>query len=160
MAGQVAAGKSTFADALSVSLMDSGYRVVMVLATVDAVIKKADLLRKLDYEVCTLIGNYGRRRHIDNQMRGMDYLPEYVSDTLQQPCLLNAIINESTEVIKYGQEPCVALKNAVNSASKKTFVCQYFDVCPRTLNDRKIKSADIVITTLEGFCYCTFGVEK
>lgn len=160
MAGQVAAGKSTFADALSVSLMDSGYRVVMVLATVGAVIKKAELLKKLDYEVCTLIGNYGRGRHIDNQMRGMDYLPEYVSETLQQPCLLNAIIGESTEVIKYGQEPCVTLKNAMNSASKKTYVCQYFDVCPRTLNDRKMKSADIVITTLEGLCYCTFGVEK
>lgn len=33
MAGQVAAGKSTFADALSVSLMDNGYRVVMVLSS-------------------------------------------------------------------------------------------------------------------------------
>jgi len=160
MAGQVAAGKSTFADALSVSLMDSGYRIVMVLATVDAVIKKAELLKKLDYEVCTLIGNYGRGKHIDNQMRGMDYLPEYVSETLQQPCLLNAIISESTEVIKYGQEPCVSLKDAMNSASKKTYVCQYFDVCPRTLNERKMKSADVVITTLEGLCYCTFGVEK
>ena len=160
MAGQVAAGKSTFADALSVSLVDNGYRVVMVLSTVDAVIKKAELLRKLDYEVCTLIGNYGRGRHIDNQMRGMDYLPKYVSVILQQPCLLNAVIDESTEVIKYGQEPCVTLKNAMNSASKKTFVCQYFDVCPRTMNDRKMKSADIVITTLEGLCYCTFGAEK
>ena len=160
MAGQVAAGKSTFADALSVSLMDNGYRVVMVLSTVDAVIKKAELLRKLDYEVCTLIGNYGRGRHIDNQMRGMDYLPKYVSETLQQPCLLNAVIDESTEVIKYGQEPCVTLKNAMNSASKKTFVCQYFDVCSRTMNDRKMKSADIVITTLEGLCYCAFGAEK
>ena len=94
--------------------MDSGYRVVMVLATVDAVIKKADLLRKLDYEVCTLIGNYGRRRHIDNQMRGMDYLPEYVSDTLQQPCLLNAIINESTEVIKYGQDGLSVMRSSLN----------------------------------------------
>lgn len=160
MAGQVAAGKSTFADALSVSLMDNGYRIVMVLATVDAVIKKAELLKKLDYEVCTLIGNYGRGRHIDNQMRGMDYLPGYVSETLQQPCLLNAVISENTEVIKYGQEPCVSLKNAMHSDSKKTYVCQYFDICPRTLNDRKIKSADIVITTLEGLCYCTFGAER
>lgn len=160
MAGQVAAGKSTFADALSVSLMDSGYRIVMILATVDSVIKKAGLLSKLGYEVCTLIGNYGRSRHIDNQMRGMDYLPEYVSNILQQPCLLNAVINDTAEVFKYGQEPCVSLKNAMDSNPRKTYVCQYFDVCPRTLNDRKIKSANIVITTLEGCCYCTFGKEK
>ena len=105
MAGQVAAGKSTFADALSVSLIGSGYRIVMILATVDSVIKKAGLLRKLGYEVCTLIGNYGRSRHIDNQMRGMDYLPEYVSDILQQPCLLNAVTSDTAEVFQYGQEP-------------------------------------------------------
>lgn len=160
MAGQVASGKTTFADALSVSLMDNGCRIVMILATVDAVIKKAQLLNKLDYDVCTLIGNYGREKHIDNQMRGMDYLPKYVSETLQQPCLLNAIINETTDVIKYGQEPCVSLKNAMEKDSKKTYVCQYFDICPRTLNERKIKSSDIVITTLEGFCYCTFGVQR
>lgn len=42
MAGQVAAGKSTFADALSVLLMDGGYRIVMILSTVDSVIKKPD----------------------------------------------------------------------------------------------------------------------
>lgn len=160
MAGQVAAGKSTFADALSVSLMDSRHRIVMILATVDSVIKKAALLNKLGYEVCTLIGNYGRGRHIDNQMRGMDHLPEYVSETLQQPCLLNAIMNDTEEVIQYGQEPCTSLKNAMINHSRKTYICQYFDICPRTLNDRKIKSADIVITTLEGFCYCTFGEEK
>ncbi len=160
MAGQVAAGKSTFADALSVSLIGSGYRIVMILATVDSVIKKAGLLRKLGYEVCTLIGNYGRSRHIDNQMRGMDYLPEYVSDILQQPCLLNAVTSDTAEVFQYGQEPCVSLKNAMDSTSRKTYICQYFDVCPRTLNDRKIMGANIVITTLEGFCYCTFGEEK
>lgn len=160
MAGQVAAGKSTFADALSVLLMDGGYRIVMILSTVDSVIKKAGLLSKLGYEVCTLIGNYGRNRHIDNQMRGMDYLPNYVSKTLQQPCLLNAVISDTAEVFKYGQEPCVSLKNAMDNNSRKTYVCQYFDVCPRTLNDRKIKSADIVITTLEGCCYCAFGEEK
>lgn len=160
MAGQVAAGKSTFADALSVLLMDGGYRIVMILSTVDSVIKKAGLLSKLGYEVCTLIGNYGRNRHIDNQMRGMDYLPDYISKTLQQPCLLNAVISDTAEVFKYGQEPCVSLKNAMDNNSRKTYVCQYFDVCPRTLNDRKIKSADIVITTLEGCCYCAFGEEK
>lgn len=160
MAGQVAAGKTTFADALSVSIMDKGYRVVMILATVDSILKKAELLKKLGYKVCTVIGNYGRGRHIDNQMRGMDYLPEYISETLQQPCLLNAIINDTPEVIKYGHEPCVSLRNAANNNYKKTYVCQYYDICPRTQNDRKIKSADIVITTLEGFCYCTFGEEK
>ena len=63
-------------------------------------------------------------------------------------------------MIKYGQEPCVSLKNAMEKDSKKTYVCQYFDICPRTLNERKIKSSDIVITTLEGFCYCTFGVQR
>lgn len=160
MAGQVGAGKSTFADALSVSLMDDGYRIVMILSTVDSVIKKAELLSKLGYEVCTLIGNYGRGKHIDNQMRGMDYLPEYVSETLQQPCLLNAIIAETNEVFQYGQEPCVSLKNATDGVSRKTYVCPYFDICPRTLNERKIKSADIVVTTLEGFCYCTFGMGR
>lgn len=93
-------------------------------------------------------------------MRGMDYLPDYISKTLQQPCLLNAVISDTAEVFKYGQEPCVSLKNAMDNNSRKTYVCQYFDVCPRTLNDRKIKSADIVITTLEGCCYCAFGEEK
>jgi hypothetical protein len=90
----------------------------------------------------------------------MDYLPKYVSETLQQPCLLNALISEGTEVFKYGQEPCVSLRDATDIASKKTYVCQYFDVCPRNLNDRKIKSADIVITTLEGLCYCYMGAQK
>lgn len=160
MAGQVAAGKSTFADALSVALMDKEYRVVMILSTVDDVIKKIELLKQLGYKACSLIGNYGRGRHIDNQMRGMDYLPEHVSEILQQPCLLNALINESTEVFKYGQEPCVSLKNANDKNHRKTYVCQYYDICPRTENDRAIKSADIVVTTLEGFCYCSFGENK
>lgn len=160
MAGQVAAGKSTFADALSVALMDKEYRVVMILATVDDVIKKTQLLKRLGYKACSLIGNYGRGRHIDNQMRGMDYLSEYVSEILQQPCLLNALINESTEVFKYGQEPCVSLKNAKDNNHRKTYVCPYYDICPRTENDRAIKSADIVVTTLEGFCYCSFGERK
>lgn len=160
MAGQVAAGKSTFADALSVALMDKEYRIVMILATVDDVIKKTELLRRLGYHVCPLIGNYGRGRHIDNQMRGMDYLQEDVSEILQQPCLLNALIHESTEVVKYGQEPCVSIKKADDKNYRKTYVCQYYDICPRTENDRLIKSADIVVTTLEGFCYCSFGKNK
>lgn len=160
MAGQVAAGKSTFADALSVALMDKEYRVVMILSTVDDVIKKTQLLKQLGYKACSLIGNYGRGRHIDNQMRGMDYLSEHVSEILQQPCLLNALIDESTEVFKYGQEPCVSLKNANDKNHRKTYVCQYYDICPRTENDRAIKSADIVVTTLEGFCYCSFGENK
>lgn len=160
MAGQVAAGKSTFADALSVALMDKEYRVVMILSTVDDVIKKTQLFKQLEYKACSLIGNYGRGRHIDNQMRGMDYLSEQVSEILQQPCLLNALIDESTEVFKYGQEPCVSLKNANDKNHRKTYVCQYYDICPRTENDRAIKSADIVVTTLEGFCYCSFGENK
>ena len=160
MAGQVAAGKSTFADALSVSIIDKGYRVVMILSTVDDVIKKSELLKRLGYKACTIIGNYGRGRHIDNQMRGMDYLPEHVSEVLQQPCLLNALIDETTEVIKYGQEPCTSLRNALDNNYRKTYICQYYDICPRTENERAIKSADIVITTLEGFCYCSFGEEK
>lgn len=160
MAGQVAAGKSTFADALSVALMDKEYRVVMILSTVDDVIKKTQLLKQLGYKACSLIGNYGRGRHIDNQMRGMDYLSEHVSEILQQPCLLNALIDEATEVFKYGQEPCVSLKNANDKNHRKTYVCQYYDICSRTENDRAIKSADIVVTTLEGFCYCSFGENK
>lgn len=160
MAGQVAAGKSTFADALSVALMDKEYRVVMILSTVDDVIKKTRMLKSLGYKACSLIGNYGRGRHIDNQMRGMDYLSEHVSEILQQPCLLNALINESTEVLKYGQEPCTSLKNANDKNYRNTYVCQYYDICPRTENDRAIKSADIVVTTLEGFCYCSFGEKK
>lgn len=160
MAGQVAAGKSTFADALSVSFMDKEYRIVMILSTVDDVIKKTEVFKRLGYNVCPLIGNYGRERHIDNQMRGMDYLPENASEILQQPCLLNALIKEPTEVLKYGQEPCVSLKKADDKNYRKTYVCQYYDICPRTENDRKIPGADIVVTTLEGFCHCSFGEEK
>ena len=156
LAGQVGAGKSTFADALSSVLVKKGYRVVMVLATVDDVLKKYKLLNKLGYEVYTLIGNYSRSKHIDNQIIGKEYLEEHVSEVLQQPCLLNAIIENTENIIKYGQEPCTILKkkDGIN------YVCPYYDFCPRTENDRKIHTSDIIITTLEGFCYCNFNSNR
>lgn len=165
LAGQVGSGKSTFADALSSATVKKGYRVVMILATVDAVLKKYKLLKKLGYEICTLIGNYSRSKHIDNQMGGKDYLPEHISEILQQPCLLNALENDTTKIIKYGQEPCTILrkikeKDKTHKSSKTTYICPYYNFCPRTENDRRIYNADIVITTLEGYCYCNFGSER
>lgn len=160
MAGQVASGKSTFADALGVAMMDQGYRIVIILPTVDLVLKKEALFHKLGYETCVLIGNYGRSQHINNQMRGRYYLSEDASKILQQPCLLNAFIDNSDITIKYGKEPCINFKKLGNSNSKESFICQYYDFCPRTKNDRNIVKADIVITTLEGFCLCNFGAER
>lgn len=160
MVGQVGAGKSTFADALGVELMDSSYRIVMILPTVDLVLKKAELFKKMGYKTCTLIGNYGRNEHIDNQMRGNHFLTEYISAELQQPCMLNFLIHEPDVVIKYGQEPCVKLKKLNDKNPKRTYICQYYDFCPRTQNDRNIENADIVVTTLEGFCLCNFGKNR
>lgn len=159
MAGQVASGKSTFADALSAELIDQGYRVVMILPTVDLVLKKGAMFRRLGCQVCTLIGSSGRGIHIDGQLRGRDYLEEYSSQMLQQPCLLNALIEDPSTTIKYGEEPCTSLRKE-GGDPKKTYICQYYDHCPRTRQDREIETADIVVTTLEGFCLCSFGKNR
>ncbi|MBU5470554.1 hypothetical protein KQI85_09220 [Falcatimonas sp. MSJ-15] len=165
VAGQVGAGKSTFADSLSVAAMDDGYRIVMILASVDDVIKKAELLDKMGYKVCTLIADSGRKRHIENQMRDRAYLSFFTSGVLQQPCLLNALTEEPNDIIEYGEEPCTSLKkptdkNVNEKIRSETYVCPYYDNCPKTQNARKIKSADIVLTTLSGFSLCSFGKEK
>lgn len=163
LAGQVGAGKSTYAESLTKAAVRHGYRIVILLDTVDAVIKKAELLKKAGMEVCTLIGNSGRQIHIDNQLQGREYLPEYASEVLQQPCLLNMYIEDSEALIRYGQEPCTSLVKQQGDRQGKrrqTYVCPYFDICPKTENERRIRHADVVVTTERGFCTCTFGRKK
>ena len=123
-------------------------------------------MEKTGYEVCTLIGNASRGRHIDQQIRGRDYLPEQSSRILQQPCLLNALTEDHAEdmaeTIRYGKEPCWTLRKVLkdNKVTKTTYLCPYFSVCPKTKIDRKLERADVVVTTLEGFCHCTFGAAR
>lgn len=49
MAGQVGSGKSTFADALSVAMMDKEFRIVMIQPTINQVLEKAELFSSMGY---------------------------------------------------------------------------------------------------------------
>ncbi|WP_102265916.1 hypothetical protein [Massilicoli timonensis] len=166
MAGQVGSGKSTFADALSVAMMDKEFRIVMIQPTINQVLEKAELFSSMGYNCIPLIGNSSKKDHINHQMNGKDYLPEYQSFVLQQPCLLNALLPNDSVTFQYGKEPCFSFTKAnekyenmdeKRNVNKKYYLCPYYDICPRNEQDREIKAADIVITTLEGFSMIRFS---
>lgn len=166
MAGQVGAGKSTFADALTLVATDEDYRICMVLDTVSAVLKKAELFKKAGLNVGILIGESGKETHFKNQIKGVNCPSKLAAETLQGPCLLNGL-NGKTEdfngFIKYGKEPCFSLKKVDQNGKEidtKNYRCAYYNFCPKTEQSRNIENADIVLTTVAGFFQCKFGKNK
>ena len=154
--GQVASGKSTFAECLTVNLIEKGYRVLLIQPTVELVLKQGEFFHDLKYPVGTLIGNSNLTKHIANQMYHRTFLNEYQSYVLQQPCLLNALLLELNcqETIPYGKEPCFNLRN---EEKKKNMTCPYLDVCPARQRDRDVISSNVVITTLAALCFTKLG---
>lgn len=65
----------------------------------------------MGYNCIPLIGN-SSKDHINHQMNGKDYLPEYQSFVLQQPCLLNALLPNDSVTFQYGKEPCFSFTKA------------------------------------------------
>jgi hypothetical protein len=154
--GQVASGKSTLAECLTVNLIERGYRVLLIQPTVELVLKQGEFFHNLKYPVGTLIGNSNLIKHIANQMYHRTFLNEYQSYALQQPCLLNALLLNLNcqETIPYGKEPCFNLRS---EEQKKSTTCPYLDVCPARQRDRDVISSNVVITTLAGLCFTKLG---
>ena len=145
LAGQVGAGKSTFSEAVVCLLGSKGYRSVVICSTVAEVIAKAEMFEKMGLKSVPLVGRSSRKDNVIRMLGDEDCLSGYESKVLQQPCMLNAFLDDQNAIMT-GEEPCRSLIKG----KQKNIVCPCFAFCPVWKLDREILSADVVVTTLNG----------
>lgn len=154
MIGQVGAGKSTFSECLTVLLANKGYRIVVIEPTVMESINKAQILSKLGIKAVSISGNSSRINHINAASENKDFLNEYYSKTLTPACYIGALIDDVSESIRYGEEPCYKIRKFKNKKleNSKRYICPFFNDCPKTELDKELLSAEVIVTTIEGLC--------
>jgi|GEM_PF-3731804 len=168
--GQVSSGKSTFADALTLALTKKGGRVLLLCSKVEDIIEKAEMLEKLGVSTSCMIGKTSRLDHLKNQLRNRDCLTPFADNLLGQVCLLNVQASSEGETILYGKEPCKRFYRIVEGEDEngqKTkevistpCVCAYYDICKVLENERRLTTAQVLLTTPQGFVSCSFGRES
>lgn len=160
--GQVGAGKSTFADALTNYLASLGKKVMLILPSVNKVFEKCREYEALGKKVVPIIGSSMWQSHIEKAIGGKDYLKEYESRVLTSACPLGGLIKESGISIKYGQEPCNKIykfsKNGKTLNKSSRYVCPYYYKCPRTKVYQDIFDANVIVTTSAGLSSMDIGM--
>lgn len=149
--GQVAAGKTVLLQCAAYCLAQKGKRVIIIASNVSSSLELADLYKSLGIKATALVGK-DRERHITSLLNDSPCLPETSSEVLTSACLLNAMVNETTELISVGNEPCSTLKDDKDNM----YFCPYYSRCPKTKVERDILQADVVVTTASGFTYCNY----
>ncbi len=162
MIGQVGAGKSTFAEALTVLLAEKGYRIAVIEPTVMESINKAEVLNDLGVKVVNVRGDSGRMQHINAASENQDYLSPYHSEILTAGCFVGALIDENDDAIEYGKEPCYKIRKFENGklANNMNYICPFFYKCPSTKVDKDLFSAQVIVTTIDGLCSTSMTAER
>lgn len=154
--GQVGAGKSVFSEALTYALTKKGKRVVVLANSVANALKLVDSFREVGINAVPLVGK-NREQYIKPCLSKSPCVSGIASEVLTSPCILNShLVDKNAGLIGVGKEPCTSLKDE----NETMYICPYYNECPRTSLDREIVSADVVVTTSQGFCYCNYDVAE
>lgn len=162
--GQVGAGKSTFADALTSYLVNKKNKILIIAPSVNKVFEKCIEKDKLGIKVAPIIGSSMWNSHIEKSIDGNDYLKEYQSRILTSACPLGGLIKNPGISIKYGQEPCNKIyqfnKNGSKLNKSKKYTCPYYYKCPRTKIYKEIFEADVIVTTSAALSSMSIGLSR
>lgn len=147
LVGMVGAGKSTLMKVLSYHLAKQDRKVVLVLDTVADTFHMYAYFRCLHLKVTPLIGRSEREKYIYQvAQQGTKFLDAVYSEHLTAPCLLAGMSNTGDSAPRFGKEPCRDLKQ-----NEKKYTCPFLDICPAMKMYRDIYSANIIVTTTQGF---------
>ena len=152
MIGMVGAGKSTLMTILAYAGAKQGYRICLVLEGIKEVFEMNALYTALGIKSCYVTGE----STIDEQIEKVideEYMYLKTScSSLTAPCILDGTLapNDSFTAFEYGKEPCYFLKVKENESS---YLCPFYSICPRKVNERQMAEADIIITHIASLTY-------
>ncbi len=149
--GMVGSGKSTLMHILSYGAMLNQSRVMLVFETVKEVHETAQLFKKLGFSTAVVTGKSTIEKQINQISEEGDQVlaPEYSAYYTGACPLQGAIVNYSRlDWIPLGAEPCHSLMY-----QDKRYTCPFYLSCPRKYEERKIATADLIITTVHSLIY-------
>ena len=160
--GQVAAGKSTFADPLAVALAHKGMRIVFLETSLTKVCEKVDLFRKVGIKTVGMFSHQGEsRRNLARTLYRQDDLFESeCSDMVHTGCPLQACISPQETVIAVGSEPCFSLKQKNERGKEIWYTCPFYGECPTTRKDSDLLEANVIVTTPAGLGALQYGTQR
>ena len=165
--GQVAAGKSTFSDALVLNLSKRKKKMLIIEPSVRKVLKRSKDFDKLNIKVVPLVGRTSWSEHIERANDGKDFLEDYDSQILTSGCILGGLIKDSDITIKYGEEPCKEVYKFYEQGLNKSqlnlnvkYDCPYYYSCPRTKINRDIIDAEVIVTTTASLINSSIGISE
>ena len=160
--GQVAAGKSTFADPLAVALAHKGMRIVFLETSLTKVCEKVDLFRKVGIKTVGMFSHQGEsRRNLARTLYRQDDLFESeCSDMVHTGCPLQACIAPQETVITTGEEPCFSLKQKNKCGKEVWYTCPFYGECPTTRKDNDLLEANVIVTTPAGLAALQYGTQR
>lgn len=165
--GQVAAGKSTFSDALVTKLSKDKKKILIIEPSVSKVLKRSRDFERLKVKVVPVIGKTSWDEHIEKANDGKDFLGDYDSRILTAGCILGGLVKNHDVAIKYGKEPCKEIYKYYESELTNTqldlnfkYNCPYYYSCPRTKIQSDIINSDVIVTTTAGLINSTIGISS
>ncbi len=159
----VGSGKSTLMKVLSFCLAKKGYRIAIVLNTVNEVIKMMSELKKYGLDVSPLIGKTKQEDYsIALKKRGDLFIDEGASYYLNTPCALNGLVSSSDQENswEYSERPCYNLISCNDSLKNERYRCPLFSICQGTAMMRQAETSSIIITTVAGLSASNIGEER
>lgn len=163
--GQVAAGKSTFSEALVKNISKQKKKILIIESTVRKVLDRSHELEQVGISVSPVIGGSSWQEHIEKSNNAMDYLSDYDSRILTSGCILGGFIKDCDVSIKYGSEPCKKIykfneigenKNTIRTKSK--YKCPFYYSCAKTKREKNIIDSDVIVTTTAALINTPLGI--
>ncbi len=152
--GMVGAGKSTIMQVIAFDAARRGYRLCIVFETVREVLEVSHIFEVLGIKATPLRGETTIDDQIEKVLDGNEmYISEKFSKHLTGVCSLDGFIgrHDTFTTIDYGKEPCFKLMSEEN---KGTYLCPFYESCPRKKDIRDIQNADIIITNIHSLISC------
>ncbi|HFD2029974.1 TPA: hypothetical protein ACF2C8_001725 [Clostridium perfringens] len=151
--GMVGAGKSTMMVVVSYLAAKRGYRICIVLESTKEVFDLNNLLNILEIKSTAIKGKSTILDQIDKVTEeNYMYMDNKYAKELTGTCILDGVINrlDNIKTIPYGKEPCFSLKYGENTCS---YLCPAYGICPRKESERKIATADVVVSNIYSMVY-------
>ncbi len=155
--GMVGSGKSTLLKVISFYLAEKGYRVVIVLNSINEVIDYYKYFKELSLKVSPLIGKSNQERYSSSLLKkGEKYIDRDIARYLSAPCILNGLNDENKDAWEYSERPCYNL-HSCDKDQKGKQRCAFFDICPATAMLREAEKSSVVVTTVAGLAASFIG---
>lgn len=155
--GMVGSGKSTLINVLCFYLSNKGYKTVIVLNSVNDVVKLYRYFKKFNLSVSPLIGKSNQENYVGALMKqGELFIDEDISDYLTSPCALNGLCDDEI-AWEYSERPCYKLYSCNDNEARKRKKCPMFDICRGSAMLREATTSSIVITTVAGLAASYVG---